>query len=144
MCTSGCGSLTASTFSRFTRASLSGMRSVPQYTSPSRLTASTMFSGLVSSGMFFSRGSSSLIVWVTTGTVIRKMISSTSITSTSGVVLMVLLSCSSPLSSAGPTFMRHGSLQSAHAGCSATRACEAAPGRTAAGKASSSCPGGPG
>jgi hypothetical protein len=43
-----------------------------------------MFSGLVCVGTLRSLGSSSLIDWVTTGIVIRKMISSTSITSTSG------------------------------------------------------------
>src|SRR5262245_48598188 len=63
--------------------------------SPSLLTASRMFSGLVCVGTLRSLGNVSWIDCVTTGMVIRKMISSTSITSTSGVVLMVEFICSS-------------------------------------------------
>src|SRR5512138_3943887 len=71
--------------------------------SPSLLTASRMFSGLVCVGTFFSFGNVSWIDCVTTGIVIRKMISSTNITSTSGVVLMVEFICSSLSSSGEPT-----------------------------------------
>src|SRR5450631_3244247 len=71
--------------------------------SPSLLTEMSMFSGLVWRGMLVSFGSTTGIVCVTTGIVIRKMMSSTSITSTSGVVLMdETTSSSSPLE---PTFM---------------------------------------
>src|SRR5512143_2767967 len=63
----------------------------------------TMFSGLVSRISLRSFGSWTGIEVVTTGTVIRKMISSTSITSTSGVVLMVETTSSS--SAAEPTFI---------------------------------------
>jgi len=98
MCTSGCGTFTASTFSRDTSVSMSGSRSMPQCTSPSRLTAMTMFSGLVCVGRLRSFGNCSSMLCVTTGTVIRKMISSTSITSTNGVVLMVAFIWSSSLS----------------------------------------------
>src|SRR5450432_1713052 len=45
--------------------------------------------------MFDSFGSATGIVWVTTGIVIRKMMSSTSITSTSGVVLIAETTSSS-------------------------------------------------
>ena len=63
-----------------------------------------MFSGLVSRTSMRCFGSSTWIDVVTTGIVIRKMISSTSITSTSGVVLIAeTTSSSSP--SAGPTFI---------------------------------------
>src|SRR6185369_938702 len=74
MCTSGCGSLTASFFRSATSFSMSGMRLVFQYTSPSLLTASRMFSGLVCVGTLRSFGSSSWMLCVTTGIVIRKMI----------------------------------------------------------------------
>ena len=68
-----------------------------------------MFSGLVCVGRLRSFGSSSCTLCVTTGMVIRKMISSTSITSTSGVVLMVaFISSSSP--SALARFMAMASL----------------------------------
>src|SRR5450755_552496 len=71
--------------------------------SPSLLTEMSMFSGLVWRGMLVSFGSTTGIVCVTTGIVIRKMMSSTSITSTSGVVLIdETTSSSSPLE---PTFM---------------------------------------
>src|SRR5580698_9156177 len=53
-------------------------------------TAMTMFSGLVSVGMFRAFGSCTGTFFNTTGTVMRKMISITSITSTSGVVLIVV------------------------------------------------------
>ena len=105
MCTSGCGCFTDSTFSRCTSVSTSGSRCVPQKISPSRSTASTMFSGLVCVGRLRSLGRSSLIVCVTTGMVMRKMISNTSITSTSGVVLMVEVIWSSSSPSAAPTCM---------------------------------------
>src|SRR5512133_1200141 len=60
------------------------------------------FSGLVSRTSTRSLGSCTGIDVVTTGMVIRKMISSTSITSTRGVVLMAdMTSSSSP--EAGPT-----------------------------------------
>src|ERR1051325_2502174 len=67
-----------------------------------------MFSGLVTVTTFFSLGSSSVIDWVTTGIVIRKMISRTSITSTRGVVLMVELTSSSPSPLSLPTFIAMG------------------------------------
>src|SRR5579859_7386063 len=63
-----------------------------------------MFSGLVTVTTLRSLGSSSVIDCVTTGIVIRKMISRTSITSTRGVVLMVELTSSSSLLSL-PTFI---------------------------------------
>ncbi len=56
-----------------------------------------MFSGLVWRGRLTSFGSDSGTVCVTTGMVIKKMISSTSITSTSGVVLMLAMTSSSSL-----------------------------------------------
>ena len=46
------------------------------------------FSGLVVVGTLVTVGSVSGTVWMTTGTVIRKMMSSTNMTSTSGVVLI--------------------------------------------------------
>ena len=76
-----------------------------QNTSPSLLTEMSMFSGRVCRGVLLSRGRFSAIVWVTTGIVIRKMISSTSITSTSGVVLMSETTSSS--SPAAPEPDRH-------------------------------------
>src|SRR5882762_10305174 len=63
-----------------------------------------MFSGLVWRGWFVSFGSCNCTVWVTTGIVIRKMISSTSITSTSGVVLIDEIASSSD-SSPVPTLI---------------------------------------
>src|SRR5580765_4367904 len=63
-----------------------------------------MFSGFVCRAMLVSFGSVIGTVCVTTGMVIRKMISSTSITSTSGVVLIAeTTSSSSP--SLEPTFI---------------------------------------
>src|SRR5882762_3941633 len=70
--------------------------------SPSRFTEIEMFSGLVWRTWFRSLGNSSGTRWITTGIVIRKMISNTSITSTSGVVLIDATSSSSP-PSPGPT-----------------------------------------
>src|SRR3954469_14277590 len=67
---------------------------------PAGSTEMMMFSGLVSRTSTRSLGSCTGIEVVTTGIVIRKMISSTSITSTSGVVLMVEMTSSSD---AGPT-----------------------------------------
>src|SRR6478672_9646847 len=65
---------------------------------PALSTEITMFSGLVSRTSLRSFGSCTGIDVVTTGIVIRKMISSTSMTSTSGVVLIVeTISSSSPL-----------------------------------------------
>src|SRR5688572_6017052 len=60
-----------------------------------------MFSGLVSRTSTVSFGSWTWIDVVTTGTVIRKMISSTSITSTSGVVLIAETTSSSSSPIAG-------------------------------------------
>src|SRR6185369_4630986 len=69
-----------------------------------RSTDRTIFSGLVSRTSLRSFGSCTGIDVVTTGIVIRKMISSTSMTSTSGVVLIVeTISSSSPLDE--PTFI---------------------------------------
>src|SRR5687768_4848989 len=104
MCTSGCGFIVAIFFSRWNSASLSGTACAFQYTSPSLLTEISMFSGLVCRAMLSSFGRFSATVCVTTGIVIRKMISSTSITSTSGVVLMVETTSSSPPLS-DPTFI---------------------------------------
>src|SRR5687767_560901 len=99
MCTSGCGTMTAITFSLSKSARESRMYSMFQNTSPSLLTAITMFSGLVTVTTLRSAGSFTGICWTTTGIVIRKMMSSTSITSTSGVVLMAAItSCSSETS----------------------------------------------
>src|ERR1700712_4447911 len=69
-----------------------------------------MFSGFVVVTMLRSLGSSSVIDCVTTGIVIRKMISKTSITSTRGVVLMLELTSSSPSLSPppGPIFIAIG------------------------------------
>src|SRR6476619_6331933 len=88
MCTSGCGFIVATLLRRWNSASLSATSCWFQKMSPSLLTEMSMFSGLVWRGMLLSFGSCTGIVWVTTGIVIRKMMSSTSITSTSGVVLM--------------------------------------------------------
>src|SRR6185436_10942797 len=69
-----------------------------------RSTERTIFSGLVSRTSLRSFGNCTGIDVVTTGMVIRKMISSTSMTSTSGVVLIVeTISSSSPLDE--PTFI---------------------------------------
>src|SRR5438132_3168595 len=87
MCTSGCGFITAISFKR-RRSWASSTNWLFQNVLPSRSTAMTMFSGLVCVGRLRSRGSSTGTFWITTGMVIRKMISSTSITSTSGVVLI--------------------------------------------------------
>ncbi len=64
-----------------------------------------MFSGLVWVGTLRSLGSSRGTVWVTTGMVMRKMMSSTSMTSTKGVVLMLDITSSSSPPSAGPRLM---------------------------------------
>src|SRR6185295_15473465 len=102
MCTSGCGFIVAILLSRWNSASLSGTGCMFQKMSPSLLTEISMFSGLVCRAMLVSLGSWTAIVCVTTGIVIRKMMSSTSITSTSGVVLIAeTTSSSSP--SAEPT-----------------------------------------
>ena len=96
--------MTAILLRRWNSASASGTSVWFQKMSPSLLTEMLMFSGLVATAMFVSFGSDSWTVCVTTGIVIRKMISSTSITSTSGVVLIVeMASCSS--SSAEPTLI---------------------------------------
>src|SRR5256712_2718988 len=87
MCTSGCGFITAISFSR-RKSCASSTNWLFQNTLPSRSTAITMFSGLVCVGRLRSRGSSTGTFWITTGMVMRKMMSSTSITSTSGVVLI--------------------------------------------------------
>src|SRR5688572_27125408 len=107
MCTSGCGFIVATFFSRWNSASLSATSCAFQNTSPSLLTEISMFSGFVWRAMLFSLGRFSATVCVTTGIVIRKMISSTSITSTSGVVLMLETTSSSPPLSL-PTFMAMG------------------------------------
>ena len=59
-----------------------------------------MFSGLVCVGTLTCLGNATGTVCVTTGIVIRKMISRTSMTSTSGVVLIVDTTSSSPDSEA--------------------------------------------
>src|SRR5438094_5045900 len=87
MCTSGCGFLTAISFSRL-KSAASSTNWLFQKTLPSRSTAMTIFSGLVCVGRLRSFGSSTGTFCTTTGMVMRKMISSTSITSTSGVVLI--------------------------------------------------------
>src|SRR5882672_354736 len=99
MCTSGCGFLTAISFSRL-KSCASSTNWLFQNTLPSRSTAMTMFSGLVWVGRLRSRGRSTGMFCTTTGMVIRKMMSSTSITSTSGVVLICEFRSSS---SAWPT-----------------------------------------
>src|SRR5512133_46247 len=63
-----------------------------------------MLSGLASRTSTRSLGRASLIDVVTTGMVIRKMISSTSIPSTNGVVLLADMAASSPSSLPAPTF----------------------------------------
>src|SRR4249919_2348865 len=95
--------MTAILLRRWNNASVSGTRVWFQKMSPSLLTEMLMFSGLVATARLVSLGKDSWIVWVTTGIVIRKMISSTSITSTSGVVLIVETTSSSSL--AEPTFI---------------------------------------
>src|SRR6185369_2732275 len=115
MCTSGCGFIVAILLSRWNSASLSGTSCMFQKMSPSLLTEMSMFSGFVCRAMLVSFGSVTGTVCVTTGIVIRKMMSSTSITSTSGVVLIAeTTSSSSP--SEGPTVI-------AMAGSSALRRC---------------------
>ena len=86
-----------------------------------------MFSGLVSRISLRSFGSWTGIDVVTTGIVIRKMISSTSITSTSGVVLMVeTTSSSSP--AAGPTLIAIAQRPTAAGfGALSSTACRSAP-----------------
>src|SRR6187397_2996961 len=103
MWTSGCGVITAIFFRRWNSASLSAIGCVFQNTSPSLLTAISMFSGLVCRAMLVSFGSATGTVCATTGIVIKKMISSTSITSTRGVVLIAETTSSS--SPENPTFM---------------------------------------
>src|SRR5687768_13138259 len=105
MCTSGCGTMTAITFSLSKSARESRMYSMFQNTSPSLLTAITMFSGLVTVTTLRSSGSLTGICWTTTGIVIRKMMSSTSITSTRGVVLMAAITSCSWFSTSWPTVM---------------------------------------
>src|SRR3990167_10281155 len=51
-------------------------------------------SGLISLGALSARGRSIFTEWVSTGTVMMKMISSTSMTSTSGVMLISLMASS--------------------------------------------------
>ena len=89
---------------------MSGTGVWPQKMSPSLLTEMMMFSGLVWRAMLVSFGSATGTVCVTTGMVIRKMISSTSITSTSGVVLIVETTSSSSLDE--PTVMAMAALRS--------------------------------
>src|ERR1039457_479798 len=83
--------------SRVNKASESGTSCWFQKMSPSLLTEIVMFSGLVCRAMFVSFGSVTGTVCVTTGMVMRKMMSRTSITSTSGVVLIVETTSSSSL-----------------------------------------------
>src|SRR4051812_16994549 len=103
MWTSGCGVITATFLRRWNSASLSATGCVFQNTSPSLLTAISMFSGLVCRAMLVSFGSVTGTVCATTGMVMRKMINSTSITSTNGVVLMAETTSSSSLDD--PTVM---------------------------------------
>src|SRR4051794_31045392 len=103
MWTSGCGFIVAILLRRWNSASVSGTSCWFQKMSPSLLTEMSMFSGLVWRAMLVSFGSCTGIVCVTTGIVIRKMISRTSITSTSGVVLMAETTSSS--SPSEPTFI---------------------------------------
>src|SRR4030095_3008648 len=102
ICTSGCGTSTAIFFSRSINATVLWILRSFQKMLPAWSTDSTMFSGFVSRTSLRSFGSSTGIEVVTTGIVIRKMISSTSITSTSGVVLIADTTSSS---SAWPTFI---------------------------------------
>ena len=78
---------------------------MPQNMSPSLLMEMVMFSGFVCVGTLRSFGSSIGTCWMTTGMVIRKMMSSTSITSTSGVVLMADITSWSSSSASWPTVM---------------------------------------
>src|SRR4051812_45813942 len=112
MCTSGCGFIVAILLRRWNSASVSGTCCMFQKMSPSLLTEMSMFSGLVCRAMFVSLGNCTGIVCVTTGIVIRKMMSRTSITSTSGVVLIAETTSSS--SPSAPTVI-------AMAGSSAVR-----------------------
>src|ERR1019366_1835566 len=101
--------------SRVNKASVSGTSVWFQKISPSLLTEIVMFSGLVCRAMLVSLGSVTGTVCVTTGMVMRKMMSSTSITSTSGVVLIVeTTSSSSPLE---PTFMAMAGSGSGESAC---------------------------
>ena len=79
------------------------LRSLP---APFERTVSDTFSGLVVVGSNRTLGRLTGTDWMTTGTVIRKMMSSTSMTSTSGVVLMSDIGVSSPPSE-GPMLHRH-------------------------------------
>src|SRR5512140_1302010 len=102
ICTSGCGVFFGTTLSLATSASTFGTLASYQKMWPPWSTEMMMFSGLVSRTSTRSLGRTTGIEVVTTGMVIRKMISSTSITSTRGVVLMVeMTSSSSPPD--GPT-----------------------------------------
>ena len=65
-------------------------------------TDSETFSGFVVVGSNTTLGRVIGTVWMTTGTVIRKMMSNTSMTSTSGVVLMSDIGDSSPSPPAAP------------------------------------------
>src|SRR3989441_6828248 len=87
MCTSGCGFFTAISFSRL-KSCASPTDWLFQNALPSRSTAITTSWGVVCVGGLRSRGSSSGTFWITTGMVMRSMMSSPSITSTSGVVLI--------------------------------------------------------
>src|SRR5664280_2548217 len=107
MCTSGCGTSVAILLRRRNSASLSATGCWFQNTSPSLLTEISMFSGLVCRAMLVSFGRLTGIVCVTTGIVMRKMMSSTSITSTSGVVLIEETTSSSSLL-LEPTFIAMG------------------------------------
>src|ERR1035437_1583853 len=80
------------------------MRASYQKMLPALSTEIMTFSGLVSRISTRSLGKESLMEVVTTGIVIKKMISNTNITSTRGVVLIVDMTASSP-SSLEPTFM---------------------------------------
>src|SRR5512137_2430333 len=104
MCTAGCGVRTAIFFSRSISAAVFLICRSFQKIRPATSTEMLMSSGLVSRTSLVSFGNWTGIDVVTTGIVIRKMISSTSMTSTSGVVLIVeTTSSSSPLSE--PTLM---------------------------------------
>src|SRR6187551_3622552 len=83
-------------FSWASNAALSDNLASFQKYPPSLVTAITMFSGLVIVGVLETLGRATGTVLITTGIVIRKIISITNITSTSGVVLIVELSWSSP------------------------------------------------
>src|SRR6476659_8759323 len=114
MWTSGCGFIVATLLRRWNSASVSGTSCWFQKMSPSLLTEMSMFSGLVWRAMWVSFGSCTGIVCVTTGIVIRKMMSRTSITSTSGVVLIA--ETTSSASPSEPTFIAIASFRLAHRG----------------------------